>query len=556
MKKMRLLHLMALTMLMLVGLVFNSCDKDDPEPEKEALITEFAITNAGASGNIRIVGVITAFNILVTVPYETNVTSLVTDIKLSTGAAVVPASGTALDFTTPRTFVVTNGDKTNTYQVTVELAAPTTGVITSIKFKSYSSGELYETTISQSDKKITVTLNNLQSTKAVISEISLLPAGSTYTTSGSGDTLDVSAAQTITVAYAGSNTVYSVTGNITAAGFDPTKTDKLLDKSGKSGLVPSIINNENTRGVAFDGRYVYVASRKDGNFVYVWDAENSSADPGTLSLGTVVSGGSWLVSDVRVVSNNIYVSNMVMNASQVFKIYKWEGKDDTTPEVILEYTVPDANIRLGDAISIIGNPPANGYIFASNFAWPNNASEFYVWNFNSGVPPAPTIMPITPLVGLRMGQYGRVNTIPNENDKLLVTGAEMGVAVMDYNGTILYETSEPMVQSRSYDPRIFEYNGGLYLSYVVNREWEGSTGEDKGVFYDIINITEGGTLLQKLQNLNNINIAQKRVFRHNFGAAAATWVGATHGIGFSSAGKPRAMSFGLNNGFVVHEFSN
>lgn len=556
MKKMRLLQLMALTMLMLVGLVFNSCEKDDPEPEKEALITEFAITNAGASGNTRIVGVITAFNILVTVPYETNVTSLVTDIKLSTGAAVVPASGTALDFTTPRTFVVTNGDKTNTYQVTVELAAPTTGVITSIKFKSYSSGELYETSISQSDKKITVTLNNLQSTKAVISEISLLPAGSTYTTSGSGDTLDVSAAQTITVAYAGSNTVYNVTGNITAAGFDPTKTVKLLDKSGKSGLVPSIINNENTRGVAFDGRYVYVASRKDGNFVYVWDAENSSADPGTLSLGTVVSGGSWLVSDVRVVSSNIYVSNMVMNASQVFRIYKWEGKDDTTPEVILEYTVPGDNIRLGDAISIIGNPPANGYIFASNFAWPNNASEFYVWNFNSGVPPAPTIMPITPLVGLRMGQYGRVNTIPNENDKLLVTGAEMGVAVMDYNGTILYETSEPMVQSRSYDPRIFEYNGGLYLSYVVNREWEGSTGEDKGVFYDIINITEGGTLLQKLQNLNNNNIAQKRVFRHNFGAGAATWVGATHGIGFSTTGKPRAMSFGLNNGFIVHEFSN
>lgn len=556
MKKMRLLQLMALTMLLLVGLVFTSCDKDDPEPEKEALITEFAITNAGGTGTTRVVGVITNLNILVTVPYETNVTALVTDIKLSTGASVVPASGTSLDFSTVRSFVVTNGDKTSTYQVTVELAAPTTGVITNIKFKSYSSGELYATTISQSEKKITVTLNNLQDVKAVISEISILPAGSTYTTSGSGDTLNVSTPQTITVSYAGTNTVYNVIGNITTAGFDPAKTVKLLDKSGKSGLVPSTINNENTRGVAFGGRYVYVASRKDGNFVYVWDVENATADPGTLNLGTVVSGGTWLVSDTRIVGNNIFVSNMVMNASQVFKVYKWEGKDDTTPEVVLEYTVPGANIRLGDAISVIGNPPVNGYIFASNFAWPNNASEFYVWNFNGGIPTAPTIMPITPLVGLRMGQYGRVNVIPNEPDKLLVSGAEMGVAVMDYNGTILYETSEPMVQSRSYDPRIFEYNGGLYLSYVVNREWEGSTADDKGVFYDIINITEGGTLLQKLQNLNNNNIAQKRVFRHNFGAGAATWVGATHGIGFSSNGKPRAMSFGLNNGFIVHEFSN
>ncbi|MBS4061003.1 MAG: DUF4623 domain-containing protein [Bacteroidetes bacterium] len=556
MKKNQFSKMFAVSMILLFAIAFSSCKKDpEPEPEKLALITEFAITNAGAAGSTRVDGVINNFDILVVVPYESNLTALTTDIKVSTGASVVPASGAALDFSSVRNFVVTNGDKNNTYKVTVELAAPTSGVISAIKFVSFSSGEEYETVISQTEKKITVTFNDLQNPKAVISQISLIPAGSTYTTSGSADTLTLTSNQSITVSYAGTNTVYQVIANITQAGFNPANTTLLMDKSGRSGLVPSIINNENIRGAAFDGRNVYVASRKDGNFVYVWDVENPSADPTELALGTVVEGGTWRVSDVRTVDNKIYVSNMVMNPEQIFKVYKWADKN-AQPELILQYTLPGANIRLGDAFSVIGNPPENGYIFASNFAWPNNASEFYVWSFNGGVAGEPVIRTITPLVGLRMGQYGRVNAIPGETDKLLVSGAEMGIAVMDFNGNILYESSEPMIQSRSYDMRVFEYNGGLYLSYVVNREWEGSTAEDKGTYYDVINITEGGDIIESLQNLNNNNIAEKRVFRHNFGAEAATWVGATHGIGFSAAGKPRAMSFTLRNGFIVHEFSN
>lgn len=546
-----------LIMLSLTAIVVVACKKDDPKPEpKEAKITSFAITNAGQAGNQRVEGVIDNLNILVVVPFETNLTGLISDIKLSDGAQVVPASGTPLNYTEPRNFVVTNGNASSTYRVTVEKAAPTSGVISGIRFKSYSSGEIYPSELNQSEKRIIVTINVLQNIKAVIDQITLMPSGATYTTSGQGDTLDLTTAKTITVSYAGTNTVYNVVPNIIQAGFDPTKTTVLLDRSGKSGLVPSIINNENTRGLAFDGRYVYAASRKDGNHLYVWDMNTPTADPTEMPLTEVVTGGTWLLSDVRVVGGKIYLSNMVMNPEQVFKVYKWDGRDDPTPELILSYTVPASGIRLGDAISVIGNPPQDGYVFASNFAWPNNASEFYVWSFNNGTASGPTVLPVTPTVALRMGQYGRVSVVPGEADKLLVTGAEMGVAVMKYDGTILYESSEPMIQSRSYDFRIWDYNGGMYLSYVVNREWEGSTAQDKGIYYDIINITEGTGIVQKLSNLNNNNIAQKRVFRHNFGAAAAVWVGATHGVGFGADGKPRAMSFGMNNGFIVHQFSN
>jgi hypothetical protein len=551
MKKSKLFQLLGLIMVISFAISFTSCSDDDDPTPVEALITEFAITNAGGAGDLRVEGVISGFNILVVVPFETDVTALVTDITLSAGASVVPASGTAQDFSTVRNFVVTNQDVSNTYQVTVELAEPTSGVITDITIVSSVTNDVYATEINQGERLITVTFNDLQSYLGVIDNISLSPAGTTYTTSSGSDTLDLSANQTITLSYAGEQTVYTVTSNITEAGFNPDNTSLLLDKSSASGLVPGEISNENNRGAAFDGRYVYVTSRQDGNHVYVWDVQNPAADPQTLEFGGIVSGGTWLVSDIRVKDGSIYVSNMVMAEGGVFKVYKWDGIDDTTPEIILEYTVPAADIRLGDAISIIGNPPANGYIFASNFAWPNNASEFYVWDFNGGKTGEPQIMPINPIEGLRMGQYGRVNTIPGDPDHLLVTGAEMGIAVMDFSGDVKYEVSEPMIQSRSYDPRVWEYNGGLYLSYTVNREWEAN-----GAWYEIINVTEGATLINALQGLNETSIEEKRVFKHQISGPGLLWVGATNGVGFSDDGKPRVMGFALMHGFIVHQFSN
>lgn len=549
MKKTRLFPLLGLMAILSISLSFTACnDEDDPVPA-EALITEFAITNAGAQADERVEGVISGFDILVVVPFETDLTALTPDITLSEGASVVPASGTEVDFTDTRSFVVTNGDESNTYQVTVELAEPTAAVITEISFKAVDTDEVYDGVIDQGERVITVTFNTLQSSMVEIHEIEIIPAGTTYTTTGEEGVMDLTGENSITLSFAGEETVYTIEANITEAGFNPENTVMLMDRSRNSDLVPGIINSENNRGATFDGRYVYVVSRQDGNQIYFWDVENTSADPEVLPMSDDISGGTWLISDIRIVDGNIYVSNMVMESQQVFKVYKWEGADDDTPELILEYTVAQEGVRLGDAISVIGNPPADGYIFASNFAFPNNASEFYVWNFNDGGD-QPSVMPIDPVEGLRMGQYGRVKTIPGEPDLLLVTGAEMGIGIMDYSGNVLAETTEPAVQSRSFDPNIFEYNGGLYLSYTVNREWEG-----QGVWYEVLNIT-GADLGEVLTGLTENNIEERRVFKHVFGGPSTLWVGGTNGVGFSSDGKPRVMGFALTHGFVVHEFSN
>ena len=59
-------------------------------------------------------------NINVTVPYATDVTSLMPNIKVSDGATVTPASGTKCDFSKPQIYTVTSRDGSKkTYTVTV-----------------------------------------------------------------------------------------------------------------------------------------------------------------------------------------------------------------------------------------------------------------------------------------------------------------------------------------------------------------------------------------------------------------------------------------------------
>ncbi len=552
MRKHHLLKIKGLALLMALAIGFTSCENDDDPEPAEALITSFSIINAGANGDETIEGSINDMEIVVAVPFETDLTALIPEISVSEGATVVPESGTELDFTEPRNFVVTNEDVSNTYSVTVERAEPTSGVINSITLKSASSDEVYETDIDQSTFTITITYNELQNSRAVIDEIELLPEGTTYTTSSGTDTLDLSASETITLSYAGEETTYTFDSNVTEAGFNPENTTTLIDKTGASGTVPSIINNENNRGAHFDGELVYIASRQDGNHLYYFDVDDPNAEPaGSLTINETISGGTWLISDIRVKGDYIYVSNMASEADQEFKVYRYNGKDDEDPEVVLSYTIPGDDIRLGDALSIVGTPPENGYIFASNFAFPDNASEFYVWNFDDGEAGEATVMPIDPIEGLRIGQYGRVTEIPDEPDRLLVTGAEMGIGVMDFDGNILAETYEPLVQSRSFDPTIFNYNGGTYLSYTVNREWESNA------FYEVINITEGETMEEAILALTPENIESKRVYNFEIGGNPdALFVGATNGVGFSEDDKPRIMAFSLQNGFIVQEFSN
>jgi hypothetical protein len=544
-------------LLLAVSMVFNACKPDDPKP-KEAKITAFAITNAGAQANQRMEGVIDGLNILVAVPYETDVTKLIAEVQASEGATVVPSSGTELDFSNPRNFVVTHGDLTSTYVVTVERAQPTSPVLTAVTVKAAGSGETYGVEISLSNKTVTVTLNTLQSKVVEVSGVQVLPAGTTWSVAPvvtAPNVIDLAANPKMTLSFAGTASEYSFVANVTQAGFNPENTTILMDKSSAAGFLPSVINSNESRGATFNGQYVVVPTRKEGNNMYYWDV-NAGGDHSAMSM-TGVSGGTWLVSDAKFVGNTVYASNMVSQNGQLFKVYRWDSVTDETPEVVIEWPVgdpvtPAVAIRLGDALSIVGDPATNGYIIASNFPFSNPQNQFYVWEFTNGVPASePVIWTVNPVEGARIGQYGRINPIPGETEKFLVSGAEMGIAVINKQGEVLYEVPESIIQFRAFDPNVFTYNGGRYLSYTVNREWEAS-----GAFMQIVNITEGAGIVEALQALTDDNIVSKQVHTKIFGNIADVWISACNEVAFSAQGKPRVLAFTVLNGFIVQEFSN
>ncbi|MEE4176686.1 MAG: DUF4623 domain-containing protein [Bacteroides sp.] len=550
--------LFGISLLLTSAFIFNACKpEDDPEP-KEALITAFKITNAGAEGNAVVDGAIDGTNILVAVPYETDLTILTVEVTVSEGANVVPTSGSTLDFTNPRNFVVTNGDLSNTYQVTVERAEPTNPVLTGLSAESASTGEDYEVDIDIIAKTITITLNNLQSKIIKISNVQVLPAGTTWEVSpvvAGTDTIDLDASPVMTLSFAGSNSEYEFVANVTQAGFNPENTSVLIDKSSASGFLPSVINSNESRGATFNGQYVVVPTRKEGNNMYYWDVE-AGGDQSSMSMDGV-SGGLWVISDAKFVGDAVYGCNMVNTQDQLFKVYKWDNVADETPEVILEWVVgepvsPAVSIRLGDALSIVGDPATNGYIIASNFPFSNPQNQFYVWGFTDGVPSAePAIWTVNPLEGARIGQYGRINQIPGESDLFLVSGAEMGIAVINLQGEVLYEIPDAIIPFRAYDPNVFLYNDGRYLTYTINKEWLAD-----GAYMQVVNITDGADIVEALQALTDENITSKIVYTKVFGNIADVWISAGNEVAFSTEGKPRVMGFTVLNGFIVLEFSN
>lgn len=110
------------TVIMVAGLF--SCGGGDPDSK---YILSFLIDDQ--------VGIVSETEILVVMPYGSDLTSLTPTITLSEGSTVSPESGVAQDFTNPVTYTVTaEDDSTKEYSVTAKVyevgdTGPAGGVI-------------------------------------------------------------------------------------------------------------------------------------------------------------------------------------------------------------------------------------------------------------------------------------------------------------------------------------------------------------------------------------------------------------------------------------------
>lgn len=106
---------------MIAMIMLTSCDESGIHdlPQLQPELVEFKVTNPEAVGTIDK----TNGTVLLKVPIYADIQSLVPDIHVSYGSTVTPASGTAVDFSSPVTFTIENGGITKSYTVTVQPGA-------------------------------------------------------------------------------------------------------------------------------------------------------------------------------------------------------------------------------------------------------------------------------------------------------------------------------------------------------------------------------------------------------------------------------------------------
>ncbi|MFN3554533.1 MAG: InlB B-repeat-containing protein [Bacteroidales bacterium] len=286
----------------------------------------------------------------------------------------------------------------------------------------------------------------------------------------------------------------------------------LFDKTGPN-KPTQIGDGGNARAAAlYQDRYVIVPSREGAVNVWVWDVLNPHLPPVALDLGDgIIVGGLFAVNYVHTVGDDIYVSNMSLgsNADHPFRVYRWSGLD-ATPEVVLS---ADGGFgRLGDAFSILGDPAADGSIIAHVNSGGEGQRIFRKWNYVDGVlQNLDTPETITLEGTFNVNSFGVINVIEDEDDLFLATGNGMGIAIVNLDGEVQAYVGIDVFPTRVMDPNIFYYNGNRYLSYVVNKEWEAADG----AYYQIVDITEGATVVEALSYLNSPEALANRI-AHSF----------------------------------------
>lgn len=540
----------ALTLCM-GSLFFFSCSEKEEVVDSALEVTSVAIVNSGEDGATRAEGVLdgTTFNIQVSPLSDLKKAQL--EIVAPDGVSTTPANGAIVDFEAnngEQQLVALKGSEVKNYTIKVTKAE----LSDELALKNLVVKGVYNPVVEilHSEKVIKISCSNVTGTKAVLSGFELNPSTATIkesvpalTSGEDGDYIEMDLAdgteKYIVIANGSEEKKYTISAEVSEAGFDASTAKMVLDQSMGSGLNAALATN-NTRGAYFDGKYAFFASREGGNNIYYYDITDATKELKTLNMGEGVlqENTTWVISDVRVSEvGGIYACSMANAKDKNFAVYYWSDVN-ATPVKVLDYVVADpvgqsTAVRLGDALSIVGDPQTNGYIITSNFPFQNsNQGQFYIWKVTDGtVASEPQVVD---LVGkyqapsasdLSLGQYARINGIPGDNEHFIATGSASGLILLNSNFDVEYEVErDTPIQGRAMDPHFFEYNGIRYLSYTVNREWAANDA-----FVEIVALTDGDNFVDGFKALSEKSIDDIRAYKQTIttnATAGAAWVSA------------------------------
>lgn len=575
-------------------LLVDSCKKKTNNTASTAKlgIDSMVITNSGKEGKTIVKGVWNVDTCVITISLLSDFSKLNLRIYPQSGTSTTPVSGT-FDFTKneKQAIVATKGADAKTYYVRVAKSALTNEValvsfdLTGVSSPSYN--------MVYAKDSIVLAFTNLSGTTAVLNNFVVNPSGAQITASAGWDagtnTLTYDFANqtnnpTITVSFGSQSVTYKIGAKISKAGFDKTTANPLLDQAqiNTSWADGALYSGSSTRSADFDGQFVYLASRQGGNNIFYYDVTDATKTQHTLSttgIETAVAGSTFFpVSDIKVAAGKIYVSAMCTYSTSStppgkFYVYRWDSKT-SNPVKIIDYNY-EANginagkdVRLGDAISVLGDPSTNGYIISANWNEASLQGQLFIWKFTNGITDVanPQIVAISGFTAspttAGFGQTVRVSEIPGEN-KYLLTGANCGFIILNsdftYYDQIAGGGTIDLLNGRTFDVQVFAYNGARYVAWTYNNDGPGTPGKPDQGSSIVVKALSGNTYVDGLLALKTVNLTMGQdagvanlTYMNQFGNVASNPVAANFRA-VEVNGKLRIMGFSSKNGFRVVE---
>lgn len=338
------------------------------------------------------------------------------------------------------------------------------------------------------------------------------------------------------------------TMNTRAQGKDNIFSDltTIIDLTSATGNLPAIIDNAGaTRGAGFNGQYVFVASRQNGNHVYYWDVNNPQAAPQGLNM-TGVGGGTFAVSDLTALGNHIFVSNMDF-AGGNFKLYHWAGID-AQPTVLINMT--NTPVRLGDAITVLGNPDNWAAIVVSG----HGSKSFYVWYMENGQLESTTPEVFTFAEIPANVDFARI-TLPHPEDEYAIISGPLGLYVLDDENDIVLNIEQSFFPGWPMYVNVFEYNGGRYLAYMHVVFSTANPPVHANKMY-VLDISDGDNTLEALQSLAAATFAERVMHSVDLGSIPNGNASVSMDVLIDPFGNLWLMGFAAGNGFVLQKLGD
>lgn len=273
-----------------------------------------------------------------------------------------------------------------------------------------------------------------------------------------------------------------------SAGF--SQFAKNWEKSKTAGNYPKYLSTSNLeRGMAYGkvggNDRIYLASRNNGSFVYIFNAATGDSVGTLITAG--VSGGTYPLNDVEVSQDGqIFLGNLTTNVStSPFKVYRYVTESDSPRAVINYSNAALGALRFGDKFTVTGSASDNSLRLWALSASSNKLVMFTTKDNGATFKDS--------VIALSNGNLAATPSLsPNyDNTKIYIKSNSLPVYSYDMTGKAIDTLSTDIVPIAANAIRYFETGG---RKFIATYNW-GTVGKETFRLVDITSGLKTGRLL-------------------------------------------------------------